>query len=346
MRRVIFSAWLLVSVLFVSAAVAADGSTKLKTAWLGENEAFPVWLAKETGVDRRYGLDISMLRFTSGKEIVESLPAYDWVIAGCGALPALTAALSDKIAIIAAANDESAANIIVARAGNPALQSSPERNSAIRGSAETVQGTRIICPKGTSAHYLLDSWLHALGLKGSAIRMEDMPPAKGMGAFAAGVGDLAVFWAPQSIQARDKGFNTMVTGKDLNILLPVVLIADKKFAHANPRTVKAFLKMYFETTENINAGGPETFAADYQRFFREWAGVEISLEEAAEDLKNHKLFTLRENIELFEAVNGISPIRRELENIGAFADEALKLRVKINPADITGAFLEGIKSGE
>ena len=42
-----------------------------------------------------------MMPFDSGKNIVESLAAYDWAVAGCGAVPALTTPLSDYLYIIA-----------------------------------------------------------------------------------------------------------------------------------------------------------------------------------------------------------------------------------------------------
>ena len=75
----------------------------MKTAWLGEHETFAVWYAKQKGWDKEAGLDLTMLRFDSGKAIVEGVLAYDWAIAGCGAVPALTAALSERLDIIAVA---------------------------------------------------------------------------------------------------------------------------------------------------------------------------------------------------------------------------------------------------
>lgn len=60
----------------------------MKTAWLGEHETFAVWYAKQKGWDKEAGLDLTMLHFDSGKAIVEGVLAYDWAIAGCGAVPA------------------------------------------------------------------------------------------------------------------------------------------------------------------------------------------------------------------------------------------------------------------
>ena len=96
-------------------------SETLRTAWLGEHEAFLTWYAKEKGWDKEAGLDLTMMPFDSGKNIVESLAAYDWAVAGCGAVPALTTPLSDYLYIIAVANDESANNAIYVRKDSPIL---------------------------------------------------------------------------------------------------------------------------------------------------------------------------------------------------------------------------------
>ena len=56
-------------------------SETLRTAWLGEHEAFLTWYAKEKGWDKEAGLDIIMLRFDSGKSLIENVRAYDWAIA-------------------------------------------------------------------------------------------------------------------------------------------------------------------------------------------------------------------------------------------------------------------------
>lgn len=122
----------------------------MKTAWLGEHETFAVWYAKQKGWDKEAGLDLTMLHFDSGKAIVEGVLAYDWAIAGCGAVPALTAALSERLDIIAVANDESAANALYVRADSPLL-SIKGTNPAypdIYGDQATIKGKEILARKG------------------------------------------------------------------------------------------------------------------------------------------------------------------------------------------------------
>ena len=145
-------------------------SETLRTAWLGEHEAFLTWYAKEKGWDKEAGLDIIMLRFDSGKSLIENVRAYDWAIAGCGAVPAMQATMSDQVEVIAIANDESSANMILTRPDSPILAEkgfNPDFPNVF-GTPESVKGKLILCPKKTSARYLLDKWLAALGLEDDA----------------------------------------------------------------------------------------------------------------------------------------------------------------------------------
>ena len=120
-------------------------SETLRTAWLGEHEAFLTWYAKEKGWDKEAGLDIIMLRFDSGKSLIENVRAYDWAIAGCGAVPAMQATMSDQVEVIAIANDESSANMILTRSDSPILAEkgfNPDFPNVF-GTPESVKGKLI-----------------------------------------------------------------------------------------------------------------------------------------------------------------------------------------------------------
>ncbi|MFQ6995031.1 hypothetical protein [Bilophila wadsworthia] len=86
----------------------------------GRTRTFVAWYAKQQGWDKEAGLDLTMMPFDSGS--IVSLAAYDWAVAGCGAVPALTTPLSDYLYIIAVANDESANNAIYVRKDSPSLE--------------------------------------------------------------------------------------------------------------------------------------------------------------------------------------------------------------------------------
>ncbi len=298
----------------------AAAPVPMKTAWLGENEAFAIWYAKKHGWDKEVGLDVSMLRFSSGKAIVEGILAYDWAVAGCGAVPALTAALNDRLDIIAVANDESLANALYVRADSPILKvrganpAFPE----IYGDRASVAKKLILCPKATSAHYLMTAWLRALGLSEKDVRVRYMDPTPALGAFSGGLGDAVALWAPLTYEAEQKGFKAAALSNHCDVSQPVLLVANRAYADKYPQRIEAFLKMYFRAVDMLRATPPENLAADYGRFFKEWTGLELTPEQAVQDLKAHPVFTLNEQLALFNAAQGKSKLQTWLGDIAAF----------------------------
>ena len=93
-------------------AAFAKPLVPLRTAWLGEHETFLVWYAREKGWDKAEGLDLELLPFESGKNVIDEMQSSNWAIAGVGAMPALTASLSSRLYIVGIGNDESASNAI------------------------------------------------------------------------------------------------------------------------------------------------------------------------------------------------------------------------------------------
>ena len=73
-------------------------------------------------------------------------------------------------------------------APNPAF---PE----IYGDRASVAKKLILCPKATSAHYLMTAWLRALGLSEKDVRVRYMDPTPALGAFSGGLGDAVALWA-------------------------------------------------------------------------------------------------------------------------------------------------------
>lgn len=137
----------------------------MKTAWLGEHETFrPSGMPSRKDGTRKPGW-ISPCSALTRQGHCGGRACLRLAIAGCGAVPALTAALSERLDIIAVANDESAANALYARADSPLL-SIKGTNPAypdIYGDQATVKGKEILCPKGTSAHYMMAAWAQVIG---------------------------------------------------------------------------------------------------------------------------------------------------------------------------------------
>lgn len=331
----------------LSLVTAADAAEKLSSAWIGEHETFVAWYAKQKGWDKEAGFDLSMMPFESGKNIVESLAAYNWAVAGCGAVPALTTPLSDYLYIVAVANDESECNAIYVRKDSPILKVMGMNPAypLVHGSAVTVEKSEILYPKGTSAHYLLSTWLHILGLSEKDVKLNEMDPTPALSAFNGGVGDAVALWAPLTYEAEAKGYKAVATSQDCGLAQLVLLVANRSFADQHPEKVQAFLKMYMRGVEAMRSVPEEKLAAEYVRFHKEWTGKDISLEMATLDLRSHKVFTLDEQIAMMAPNGSVQKILGEIVDFsisqGSFTPEQIdKMKSK---TCTTPRFLEALK---
>ncbi|MBO4318783.1 MAG: ABC transporter substrate-binding protein [Mailhella sp.] len=343
-----------------AAALAAGGTfpacaapVKLISAWLGEHETFAAWYAKKQGWDAEEGLDLQMLRFDSGYAAVEGLKAYKWAVAGCGAVPALMAPGSEDIDIVAVANDESMANAIYVRKGNPILTAKGSNVSLpdICGSAETVRGSTVLCPKGTSAHYLLLRWLQELGMTEKDVHIKNLDARQALGAFSGGLGDILPTWSPYTLEAERKGFVSAADSQNCGVTQPVLLVAERRYAEKNPQHIEAFLRMYFRAVDAIIAAGPEKMAEIYMTFTKEWAGITMDRDQAIWDLRTHTVFPVRQQLELFSSSSGESRLHAWLGRIVSFQKQFDLVKQKDEPRldrlnSINGVYLKAISPSD
>lgn len=284
----------------------ATAAERLQTAWIGEHESFLVWYAKQKGWDKEAGLDLRMLRFGSGEKIVSTQKQYEWSIAGCGAVPMLMAALKGQFYVIGVGNDESDTTAIYVRPDSPVLKARGANGlyPKVHGDAEAVRGRIMLCPQGTAAHYLLDTWLHILGLTEKDVTFTDVLPGPAVDMFSKGFGDAIAIWAPSTYAADRKGYKVAALSSNCGARQPILLLADRAFADAHPEQVRAFLRLYLRVVDVMREQGVEAFVEDYMRFNKTWAGRTLSREEALEDLRIHPIFTLDEQLALFHPEAG------------------------------------------
>lgn len=309
----------IVSLIFAFPLFAKE-NPKLKTAWLGEHEKFIVWYAQKNGWDKEYGFDLQLLNFDTGKSIIDGIKAYDWAIAGMGAVPALMGYFNKDIKIIAIANNESNSNILYVREDSPILKhkgANPEFPD-IYGSAETVRNSKILCAKGTSAHYLLNSWLKALNLTEEDVKIQFMEITPAFGAFKSGLGDVLGAWSPYTLEAEKRGYRAVADGSTCKVFQPVLIVVNTEYAAKNPDMVTAFLKLYMRGIEMLRTKPLEDIAPDYQNFMKEELALDITTEEALFDLRNHPVFTLDEQKVMFNDADQKSVIYDWLKEILEF----------------------------
>ena len=142
-------------VAYVGTAGAAE-LQKVPTAWMGAQETFPIWYAKQKGWDKEVGLDVELLYFSSGMDALSTLPAKTWVFGGMGAIPALMGALRHDTYVIANCNDEAMVNAVMVRPDSPIMQTKGYNKSYpnVYGTPESVKGKTVLCTTVSSAHFL------------------------------------------------------------------------------------------------------------------------------------------------------------------------------------------------
>ena len=303
-----------------SPMTASAAPMKLKTGWLDEHETFLMWYATEKGWDKEEGLDIELLYFDSGMAALAALPAGEWVLGGFGAVPAMMGNLRYDLYVIGNGNDESMTNAIMVRPDSPIMKTKGfnKEYPEVYGSPETVKGKEFLVTTVSSAHFALVHWLRVLGLNESDIIIKNMDQAQALGAFSTGIGEGAALWAPHMFIGEDKGWKVVATPKTAGMGNPIVLVADKKFADANPEVVAKFLRIYMRAVNMIQNEPVDSLIADYQRFFLEWAGKEYSADMAKRDILAHPVFNYEQQLELFDSTKGQSVAQKWQADIAYF----------------------------
>lgn len=293
---------------------------KLKTGWLDEHEIFLMWYAIDKGWDKEEGLAIELVYFDSGIDALSALPSGGWVLGGFGALPGIMGNLRHDLYVIGIGNDESLSNGILVRPDSPILEVKGYNKEYpdVYGSPETVKGKEFLVTTISSAHYTLAQWLRVLGLTEADIVIKNMDQPQAVGALSAGIGDGVALWSPHMLVGEEKGWKVAATPESCGAKLPIVLVAERNFADANPEIVAKFLRIYLRSVAMIRNEPVENIVPEYQRFFFEWVGKQYSAELARRDIESHPVFDLEEQLAIFDASSGKSTLQTWLGDIAHF----------------------------
>ncbi len=325
----LFLALILVAAGTVGCGKSAD-SGKDKTSGSGklpvirvshqpEFETFHTYQAIQEGLDKKAGVELKLVYFDSGMPQIEALPANQWDVGATGGVPMLMAALRYDAYMIGLANDESLANVVMARPDSPILKTkgADPKYPDIYGTADLVKGKTILATTVSSGHYALSSYLKALGLKDSDVKIQNLEQAQAVAAFESGKGDLVALWAPFMYTGLQKGWKIVASSDQVGANIPLVLIANKKFADEHPDQVVKFLDIFFQgidkmKKENTNLADP------YRKFLKDWGGIDISKEDAILDIEKHPVYGLKEQLAMFDNSKGPSQMEQVMAGIAEF----------------------------
>ena len=301
---------------------AATGPKVIRVSHQPEFETFLTYRAMKEGLDQKAGLKFDLKYFDSGMPQIEALPANQWDLGATGGVPALMAALRYDAYVIGIANDESLANVVMARSDNPIFKKKGANPSAPEafGTADDLNGKNMFVTTVSSGHYALSKYLGKQNLKDADVKIMNLEQAQAVAAFDSGKGDFVALWAPFMYTGMQKGWKVVASGDQVGANIPLLLVANKKFADENPELVVKFLDIYFQKIDEMKAK-KGALAPEYKAFLKDWAGMDMTLEDAKLDLEKHPVFTLEEQLKLMDGSKGPSTVHNWMEGIAGFFTE-------------------------
>lgn len=100
-----------------------------------------------------------------------------------------------------------------------------------------------------------------------------------------------------------------------------MIVADRKYADANPEVTARFLSVYMRAMNMLQNEPLESLVPEYRRFFLEWAGRDYPADLALLDLQTHPVFNLDEQLAMFDASKGQSKAQYAQSEMARFFAE-------------------------
>jgi len=136
---------------------------------------------------------------------------------------------------------------------------------------------------------------------------------------------MVALWAPNTYTGMRKGWKIAGDIRSCGASLPIVIVADKTFCEQQPGVVANFLKMYFRSIDAIRKD-PKALVPEYRRFFTEWAGMDFDLQTAETDLIMHPVFSLDQQLAMFDRSKGESEVEAGMRGITEFFTQMGKIK--------------------
>ncbi len=268
----------------------------------------PFFIADQKGWWREVGLAPNFSTFPAGPPQVAAAAARTWDVGGTGSAPAVLGAARFNILTIGITNDESAANVVMARG---------DQADAIVRSPQSLRGQQILVTANTTGDYALSSCLQRWGVNRADVQVVNLAQAQIISAFSSGNGALAVLWAPNNYTLQERtGARTICSGRDVNASIPGTLIVRADYARENPDNVARFLAVYLRSIAWQRANPRET--VDLMKRFYQQGGVTISDAAFQAEIDTRPTFTLDEQLRIMDRAAGPSQVDRWYTALGQY----------------------------
>ncbi len=308
---------------------------KIKVNMMLEHEGFLTWYAIKKGWDRQLGFEIDLeISDISGVEIMNK-HNYDskaWNISSVSSSPLIVAKSNSSFEIIGLANDESSSTKIYVNKESEILKHKGwnKKYPNVFGSPESIAEKTFYVKRLTSSEFVLAKWLEIFDLDFSDVILIDKSGVDSIDSMNNGSGEGMSIWSPATYDAEKQGYIQVASASSIDTEIPLMLIADKDFADNNEDLVAKFLAVYLKAVE-AQEKGYKKLVGDYQEFLKLYAEKDYPKEFCMFDLKNHSVFNLEKQLQLFAKKGHRKSIVQKLERS---ITSSLVLFINDRPNDI------------
>ena len=290
----------------------------VKVTMLLEHEGFLIWYAKLQGWDRELGLDIDLtIVNSSGTDVLEAKrnDPNAWDLTAIGAVPAFISSENVPIKIIGVANDESYATDILVHESSDIMKTRgwSREYPYIYGDPDSIKGKNFYLRKGTSSDYTLANWLNIFGLTEDDVNIIDTPIPDIVKKIDSKEADGVVLWSPENYEALKNGYQIVSNSAHVAAFVPVVFVSDFDYAEKHPEILAKFLALY-DRVARLQIDDVFKLILNYKEFLRVYTGKVFYEDFCIYDLKAHPVFTLEEQISMFQNTAQYTCAMELLEN--------------------------------
>lgn len=285
---------------------------KVRTTSITAYTGFSIYVAKELGLFAKNGIDTDPKWFPSGAPIMQAAAAGAWDMTFLGAPP--TTLGGPKLGLMTV-------GMVAEEAGMHQLIGRPDFVAKVKKDPQALKGAKIFVTTLSTGDYMTESCLQKFGLTKSDVKIIPSEQQATLSAFAAGQGDLAQVWSPQSTALINRGNVVLCDANETKLSMPAVWVAHPKFV-ADPKNRKAivgWLKANLEAVDWILADRKRTF--DMYKKYDKYRGFNFDdkLLEGEVDLVMSTYMGLNEQIKMLaKGADGKKPIVKSFEEIAQF----------------------------
>lgn len=266
--------------------------------WVG---LLPLYVAQEKGFFTKRGLEVKANVFSGLGEMRAAF--------GAGKLNAqTTATVLDAYALAQQGVNYSTVMVGDYSQGADGILA---RNSI--ASLADFKGKRIAVEQGSLSHLFLSEVLKEAGLTQKDVTLINSTADAAAAAYQAGQIDIAVTYAPYlqtANQARKDG-RIIYDSSKMPTLIPSLFLFNNQFVQQKPVAIQAFVDGFFEGKKFLETNRDEALAIAAKQ-------LQVSPQEAAEQLKTVSLVSLEQNRDILGNPNSPAYLAKNLEIVKTF----------------------------